>query len=218
MASAFQYQFQPQPPPLPRTTGGKRGPSGPLTVSSSSEDEDCDLKSTTKIIDALPSPHATQIISVSNPIFHISNGSKVTSGYHSSKKDTITLVTENTISHSGLEASTSPSSPRLPAASPPHSQFAHELDHDYDNVSSPNSSTASGPIYIRPPGFKHHAQEVESLKSKLVRKKSRPAAVISLKDGFKQQDQTPTKVKPRRGEYMIFIIPNTFASLNCYSE
>lgn len=32
---------------------------------------------------------------------------------------------------------------------------------DYDSVSSPGgSSTASGPTYIRPAGFEHHAQEV----------------------------------------------------------
>ena len=35
------------------------------------------------------------------------------------------------------------------------------LDHDYENVSSPgSSSTASGPTYIRQPGFTQHAHEV----------------------------------------------------------
>ena len=43
MASTLHYTFQPQPPPLPKTTGGKRGPSGPINIaSSSSEDEDSD--------------------------------------------------------------------------------------------------------------------------------------------------------------------------------
>ncbi|GFN75878.1 hypothetical protein PoB_000238400 [Plakobranchus ocellatus] len=38
--------------------------------------------------------------------------------------------------------------------------FAYELDHDYENVASPCSSTASGPTYVRQPGFRHHAHEV----------------------------------------------------------
>ncbi len=43
------------------------------------------------------------------------------------------------------------------ARSPPS---AEEL-LDYESVSSPGgSSTASGPIYVRPAGFEHHAQEV----------------------------------------------------------
>ena len=36
-----------------------------------------------------------------------------------------------------------------------------ENDLDYESVSSPgNSSTASGPTYIRPAGFEHHAHDV----------------------------------------------------------
>jgi len=39
------------------------------------------------------------------------------------------------------------------------SSFSDDLD--YESVSSPgNSSTASGPTYVRPAGFEHHAQDV----------------------------------------------------------
>lgn len=43
-----------------------------------------------------------------------------------------------------------------------HTEHDYALpDHDYENVSSPgNSSTASGPTYVRQPGFTHHAHEV----------------------------------------------------------
>jgi hypothetical protein len=41
------------------------------------------------------------------------------------------------------------------------SSSVSENDLDYESVSSPgNSSTASGPTYIRPAGFDHHAQDV----------------------------------------------------------
>ena len=47
-----------------------------------------------------------------------------------------------------------------PVSSSSNSCFAYELDHDYENVASPCSSTASGPTYVRQPGFRHHAHEV----------------------------------------------------------
>ncbi len=41
------------------------------------------------------------------------------------------------------------------------SSSVSETDLDYESVSSPgNSSTASGPTYVRPAGFEHHAQDV----------------------------------------------------------
>ena len=41
------------------------------------------------------------------------------------------------------------------------SSSVSENDLDYESVSSPgNSSTASGPTYIRPAGFDHHAHDV----------------------------------------------------------
>ena len=41
------------------------------------------------------------------------------------------------------------------------SSSVSENDLDYESVSSPgNSSTASGPTYIRPAGFEHHAHDV----------------------------------------------------------
>ena len=41
------------------------------------------------------------------------------------------------------------------------SSSVSEPDLDYESVSSPgNSSTASGPTYVRPAGFDHHAHDV----------------------------------------------------------
>jgi len=41
------------------------------------------------------------------------------------------------------------------------SSSVSENDLDYESVSSPgNSSTASGPTYIRPAGFEHHAHDI----------------------------------------------------------
>ncbi|BFZ23660.1 hypothetical protein BsWGS_26698 [Bradybaena similaris] len=79
------------------------------------------------------------------------------------------------------------------------SNFAYEHDHDYESVSSPCSSTSSGPIYVRPPGFTHHAQEVEvtNVKNKLKKKKySTPLATV--REGCKKREATPPKLKPRR--------------------
>ena len=98
-----------------------------------------------------------------------------------------------------------PPSPRSSAVSPPNTNFAHEHDHDYENVASPCSSTNSGPIYVRPPGFTHHAQEVECPRSKIVRKKSRPATMISMREGLKKREQTPPKSKPRRGKFKLIL-------------
>ena len=214
---AFPYQFQPQPPPVPRMTGGKRGPSGPLTVSSSSEDEDSDTSEclppapaqqvTVKTSEAPKSPRPVPVLPLSTPRIK-TGGGKFAPSQVSPRKDGVSVLTMASVDQTGAESGesdteTTPSSPPSPrdcATSPPPSSFAHEHDHDYENVASPCSSTASGPIYVRPPGFTHHAQEVESVKSKLARKKSRPAAVISLREGFKKREQTPPKTKPRRGE------------------
>ncbi|CAH1775412.1 unnamed protein product [Owenia fusiformis] len=79
------------------------------------------------------------------------------------------------------ESPISPISPNLSALA----------DHDYENVASPGSSTSSGPIYVRPAGFKYHGQEIKQSKSK--KKKT-----ISLKDGLRRGEPIPPKGKPRR--------------------
>ena len=82
-----------------------------------------------------------------------------------------------------------PSTPTTPAS-----------DVDYDNVSSPGSSTASGPTYIRQPGFTHHAHEIV-VKSKVKKKKT--AVFLSVKDGLKKREPTPPKNKPKRGKFLV---------------
>lgn len=72
-------------------------------------------------------------------------------------------------------------------------------DHDYENISSP-SSTASGPTYVRQPGFTHHAHSVKAeltvSKPKVKKKKSQ---VLSVKDGITKQEPQPPRTKPKRG-------------------
>ncbi|KAH9495117.1 hypothetical protein Btru_018210 [Bulinus truncatus] len=81
----------------------------------------------------------------------------------------------------------------------PSASFAYEHDHDYENIASPASSTSSGPIYVRPPGFKHHAQEIiaPSLRNNLKKKKNY-ATLNTLREGFKKREPTPPKLKPKR--------------------
>ena len=73
-------------------------------------------------------------------------------------------------------------------------------DHDYENVSSPGgSSTASGPTYVRPPGFTFHAHSVAKPK---VKKKKTTAALIALQDGVTptlNKEPVPPRNKPKRG-------------------
>ncbi|XP_074654387.1 uncharacterized protein LOC141908299 [Tubulanus polymorphus] len=60
------------------------------------------------------------------------------------------------------------------------------------------SSTASGPIYIRPPGFKHHAHSdrAEIISRPRIKKKKK---IVILRDGIKRQETTVTpKIKPKR--------------------
>ena len=68
---------------------------------------------------------------------------------------------QSTLLLSPAEASSEGDAPvSSPTSSSSNSCFAYELDHDYENVASPCSSTASGPTYVRQPGFRHHAHEV----------------------------------------------------------
>ncbi|KAJ8320630.1 hypothetical protein KUTeg_002217 [Tegillarca granosa] len=72
-----------------------------------------------------------------------------------------------------------------------HAHEAYEHDHDYENVASPGgSSTSSGPVYVRQPGFKQHAHEVKKLKKK--------KTLIDVEDGLRRRAPTPPKLKPRR--------------------
>ena len=74
-------------------------------------------------------------------------------------------------------------------------------DHDYENVSSPgNSSTASGPIYTRQPGFAQHAHEVSRPKTK---KKKTVVPLWQTEGAITNEPTPPTRSKPKRGMYCI---------------
>ena len=87
-----------------------------------------------------------------------------------------------------------PPSPRSNVTSLNQNREACEHDHDYENVASPSgSSTASGPVYERPPGFRFHAHEIKKTK-----KKKTAVSFMDFKSGLKKRAPTPPKVKPRR--------------------
>lgn len=117
-----------------------------------------------------------------------------------SDNNTSTSLTKNTSISNKEEVADSPSSPSSHTLSPA-SSFAYEHDHDYDSVGSPCSSTASGPVYVRPPGFGHHAQEIEAphTNNKLKKKKKVPVSLVSLREGCKRREATPPKQKTKRG-------------------
>jgi hypothetical protein len=78
---------------------------------------------------------------------------------------------------------------------------------EYENVSSPgNSSTASGPIYVRPPGFRQHGHTIILSKPKLKKKKT----ALAIREGLKKRDPTPPKSKPKRGRFIMILIDRTY--------
>ncbi|XP_046377221.1 uncharacterized protein LOC124149582 [Haliotis rufescens] len=155
----------PQPPP--KLTGGKRGPS-------LSSDED----------DTLDSPRNSR-----NPVSPRQ--------LHQGLSQPLLSSAPQTVCPPQLPSTTPPRPTDVPLSptSPSISTYGCEHDHDYENVASPNSSTASGPIYVRPPGFKHHAQAIEA---KSRHKKKKTTTLLSLRDGLKKREQTPPKYKARR--------------------
>ena len=67
----------------------------------------------------------------------------------------------NLSSPSNVDTSLPPKNVVLTSERTISSSSISENDLDYESVSSPgNSSTASGPTYIRPAGFDHHAHDV----------------------------------------------------------
>lgn len=112
------------------------------------------------------------------------------------------------------ESSPSPS-PRLPLGSNLQPQVrskspsiqqaceAYEHDHDYENVASPVSSTSSGPIYVRPPGFRYHGHEILAKREKIKKKKTTPLLDFPVR--LRRRAPTPPKIKPRKGEFIIHL-------------
>lgn len=180
-------------PPCVKLTGGKRVAPGPLIVTTSDEDS-----SDGEVFP--PSPRA-------QPTSRISPRANVASDAYSSLKLDLSRTlqdrhdkgpdtssrherSENRV-HSFTARASSPSpEPTVNAHRQAYEGYEH--DHDYENVASPSgSSTASGPVYVRPPGFQHHAQEIR-------RKKKKPTGLLDRREGLKSRAPTPPKVKPRR--------------------
>lgn len=172
-------------PPCVKLTGGKRGAPGPLIVTTSDEDSCSDGE----LPQASPrAPLASRISPRSN----------LNDTFHPNLKlDLQTVIRTDARS----ETKTDIVRPRASSPSPtpnPHQQAfdGYEHDHDYENVASPSgSSTASGPVYVRPPGFQHHAHE---FRQETRRKKKKPTGLLNRREGIKSRAPTPPKVRARR--------------------
>ena len=186
-------------PPCVKLTGGKRGAPGPLIVTTSDEDSCSDGEPQL-------SPRAP-LATRTSPRSNITDTYHPTDTYHTNLKlDLHSMIRTD----ARTETKTDPVRPRASSPSPnpnpnPHRDQqafdAYEHDHDYENVASPSgSSTASGPVYVRPPGFQHHAQEI---RQETRRKKKKPTGLLDRREGIKSRAPTPPKVKARRGNYSI---------------
>ncbi|XP_045162732.1 uncharacterized protein LOC123527390 [Mercenaria mercenaria] len=182
-------------PPCVKVTGGKRVAPGPLIVTTSDEDS-----SDGEVFP--PSPRANVALRIS-PRANVTN---ITETYPSLKLDLSRTFPEKTdrekaetFRHERSETKLQTFTARTSSPSPERGVNSHrqacegyEHDHDYENVASPSgSSTASGPVYVRPPGFQHHAQEIR-------RKKKKSTGLLDRREGLKSRAPTPPKVKPRR--------------------
>lgn len=183
-------------PPCVKLTGGKRVAPGPLIVTTSDEDS-----SDGEVFP--PSPRAN----VTSRISPRANVTSITETYPNLKLDLSRTFLDKTdrektetFRHERPETKVQTFTGRTSSPSPDPGFNSHrqacegyEHDHDYENVASPSgSSTASGPVYVRPPGFQHHAQEIR-------RKKKKSTGLLDRREGLKSRAPTPPKVKPRRG-------------------
>lgn len=180
-------------PPCVKLTGGKRGAPGPLIVTTSDEDS-----SDGEVLQQSPRAHVTA---------RISPRANVSDMYPSLKLDLSRTYAEFKTDRDRLdpyrqersEIKTYPATARVSSPSPDQGYSSHrqacegyEHDHDYENVTSPSgSSTASGPVYVRPPGFQHHAQEIR-------KKKKKPTGLLDRREGLKSLAPTTPKMKHRR--------------------
>lgn len=83
---------------------------------------------------------------------------------------------------------------------------AYEHDHDYGDAPSPSgSSTASGPIYVRPPGFKYHAQEIKKTKKKRTQMQEALLEYRQNNHRLKKRAPTPPKVRPKKGKFVTSV-------------
>lgn len=198
-------------PPCVKALGGKRGAPGPLIVTTSDEDssdgEACQL-SPRVAYNPRPTPRAN--VTDTYPCLKLD----LSRTFNSEKLFTDKLCTNNNSGISSNDRSEThrhererpevrntggAHTARVASASPEAGFSAHrqacdgyEHDHDYENVASPSgSSTASGPVYVRPPGFTHHAQEI--------RRRKKKATLLDRREGLKSRAPTPPKVRPRRG-------------------
>lgn len=178
---------------------GKRGATAPLANSSDEEETQSDVD-----LDAREDPRqAVQETGPKGPAPASQGASEEPPANHGPLKglEQLDLPTVSTAAdllayeggrRQGLSPVGSPAS-SSPASSRDLSEHDYALaDHDYDNVSSPGSSTASGPTYVRQPGFTYHAHEVCRPKVKKKKTLLNPGAV----------NPTPPKAKIKRGKLL----------------
>lgn len=162
------------------------------------------------VISVRTSPHTITVSQVS-PSTSVSSAGSQKEGSAKGKREAPGPI----VTTSDEEDLSPPNSPRASSRKPQTvSPTCH--DHDYENIGSPGgSSTASGPTYVRQPGFSHHAHSVSS-----VAKSKKKKTAVQLLEHFEKlssrgYDKTPLvltnnvkepappsqRSRPRRGQY-----------------
>lgn len=179
--------------PCVTLTGGKRGAPGPLIVTTSDEDS-----SDGEPLQQSPGAHVFTRISPRANVTDMYPSLKLdlsrTFSEFKSDRDRAELFRLDWTTEMKTQSTAVQALSTLPDSAHAHQQACegYEHDHDYENVASPSgSSTASGPVYVRPPGFKHHAHEIR-------RKKKKPSGLLDRREGIKSRAPTPPKVRPKR--------------------
>ncbi|OWF43082.1 uncharacterized protein LOC110460234 [Mizuhopecten yessoensis] len=174
------------PPTTPKQHGGKKGAPGLITLSENQVIPVANIPLTPRA----PQLNGAAKRGASGPI--VTTSDEESDGCSSPRSN----ISHN-LSYQPKHQSSSQNQHHQPQ--PPQSQSqqrayeAYEHDHDYENVASPSgSSTASGPVYVRPPGFRHHAQEIKKTKKK------KTALLEFRSSGLKKRAPTPPKVRPKR--------------------
>ena len=182
------------PLPCVTFTGGKRGAPGPLIVTTSDEDS-----SDGEPLQQSPGACVITRISPRANVTDMCPSLKLdlsrTFSEFKSNRDCAELFHQNRTTEMKTQPSAVQALSPLPDSTHAQQQACegYDYDHDYENVASPSgNSTASGPVYVRPPGFKHPAHEI-------LREKKKPSGLLDRREGIKSRAPTPPKVKTRRG-------------------
>lgn len=174
------------PPTTPKQHGGKKGAPGLITLN---ENQIIPVSNIT-LAPRPPQLNGAAKRGASEPI--VTTSDEESDGCSSPRSNCSNTLTYQQPKHQSSSQHQHNSHQVQPSQSQQRAYEAYEHDHDYENVASPGSSTASGPVYVRPPGFSHHAQEIKKTKKK------RTALLEYRLAGSRRRAPTPPKMRPRR--------------------